>query len=254
MSTGIRPVAKWSEILDEYEVFIEQPGYVEVFMAFADAATSPEPVYDVVSEDVRLVYVADSKDRLREEIEKNTPEALRKDVLFLSVNWAFINSKYRALNYNGKRITIAGIMDDMCYVNGTDAWSQSFVPSIHAWYTCLVKVNADGKNGTLSVTEGDETFCLAFDNVPEAIAVIESRPNGDDMVAEFVSHPDKNFASISVIKAISASDGLFYRGVPYRFADIIDEAIRCEEKLGKNNESSLEMLRMMRKEVKGGQA
>jgi hypothetical protein len=96
------------------------------------------------------------------------------------VNWAFIQSKYRALNYNGKRITMAGIMDEQCATNGTDAWNQSLVPSIHSWFTCLVRTNDNGKNGSLSVNEGGEAFSLAFDNVPEAIAVLESRPDGQD--------------------------------------------------------------------------
>jgi hypothetical protein len=155
-------IPKWSEILDQYEVTINVPDYQPVW--FMMDATEEHPIYDIHSEGVEFLIIADTKAELETQVEKIIPSALQGQEMFaFQANWAFIRNTYRAVNYNGKRITVAQTNDGASQYSAVNLFQKALVPTLSHWFT-TVFTTKDGKPGILSRKVDDVEYAIVTDS------------------------------------------------------------------------------------------
>lgn len=243
MSMDIAPVEKWSEILDDYEVVIHKKDYEICFIMMDRNAESP--VYDVHSEDVEFVIVGDSKEELQETIAKTIPTALQStDTFVLATNWAFIRTKYKALNYNGKRITLAHTDDGASPISATSIFSKTLVPTVGQWFTA-VHESKGTTYGLLSRTVDGKDFALVTDEPDEMLSMLIKSDN-EEIAVKTMSDPKVTLSSVNLTKITNACDGIYYRTGLYLTDDIIDEAERCLQKFRPEEEATIGLLKSIR--------
>lgn len=243
MSMDIAPVEKWSEILDDYEVVIHKKDYEICFIMMDRNAESP--VYDVHSEDVEFVIVGDSKEELQETIAKTIPTALQSTNTFvLATNWAFIRTKYKALNYNGKRITLAHTDDGASPISATSIFSKTLVPTVGQWFTA-VHESKGTTYGLLSRTVDGKDFALVTDEPDEMLSMLIKSDN-EEIAVKTMSDPKVTLSSVNLTKITNACDGIYYRTGLYLTDDIIDEAERCLQKFRPQEEATIGLLKSIR--------
>lgn len=237
---GIQPVQKWSEILDAYEVKVEKQDYEPAFVMMDRKAGMP--VMDVVNDDVEFIFVADSIEELEESINASIPSALQSDDVFvLETNWAFIRTKYKALTYNGKRITIDGNVDDHSLTSGVNAFSSTLVPTLQFWFTVVFQLKSNDSFGVLSKKIDGKDFAVVADSSAEMLALL-MKSNHDDIAVATMASPTTTLASMNLTKISGACDGILYRGVPVLLSDIYEEVERCVNKLDPENDGILSLL------------
>ena len=243
MSMDIANVEKWSEILDDYEVVIHKKDYEICFIMMDRNAESP--VYDVHSENVEFVIVGDSKEELQETIAKTIPTALQStDTFVLATNWAFIRTKYKALNYNGKRITLAHTDDGASPISATSIFSKTLVPTVGQWFTA-VHESKGTTYGLLSRTVDGKDFALVTDEPDEMLSMLIKSDN-EEIAVKTMSDPKVTLSSVNLTKITNACDGIYYRTGLYLTDDIIDEAERCLQKFRPQEEATIGLLKSIR--------
>lgn len=243
MSTGIAQVEKWSEILDGYEVSLDKKDYEVCFVLMDRNAETP--VYDLVNEQVEFVIVADSKEQLQETISNVIPTALQSDDTFiLATNWSFVRTKYKALNYNGKRITLNATADGNCPMSAISIFSQTLIPTLGHWFTTIF--NTDGETyGILSRRAEDSEFAIVTDEADEMLALLIKAGN-DNIAVDTISNPRVTLASMNLTKIVGAASGIFYRGKLYLASDMTEEIGRCLRKFKPEEESTIALLDLMK--------
>lgn len=239
----IQPVQKWSEILDDYEVSLEKTDYETCFIVMD--RNEGTPVSDVYSEEVSFVFVGDSIEQVTEAINKFIPTALQSDDVFTyATNWAFIRTKYKAVNYNGKRITIAHTNDGASTISSTSIFSRTLVPTVSQWFTAIFQTDGDSYGLLSRGIEGKE-FALVCDEPDEMLAML-IKSNNDEIAIATMSNPQVTLASVGLTKIAGACQGIFYRGNLYLVNDIVDEAERCIQKFSPEQESTIGLLNAIR--------
>lgn len=237
---AIQQVQKWSEILDDYEVKVEKQDYEHTFVMMDRKAGVP--VMDVVSDDVEFIFVADSDEELTASINASIPSALQSDDVFIfETNWAFIRTKYKALNYNGKRITIDGNVDEHSATSGINMFSSTLVPTLQHWFTVVFQMKGNDSFGVLSKKIDGKDFAVVADSSAEMLALL-MKSNNDDIAVATMANPSTTLASMNLTKISGACDGILYRGVPILLSDIYEEVERCIEKFDPDNDGIRSLL------------
>lgn len=225
---------KWSEILDKYEVTIDAPDYQPVYFMFDRNAETL--ISDVYSEDIQFLIIADSKLKLKTEVDKIIPCTLHNEsVSVFTSNWAFIRANYRCVHYQGERITIAQTQGGVTVNSAVNRFLQTYVPTINHWFTTILTYK-DGELGLLSKTIDDNVYALVADTYDEMLALL-IRSGHEDIATETMAKGDVTLAQMNLTKIMSASDGILYRGKGYSFAQIFDEIHDCVERLTDDKET-----------------
>lgn len=240
---SISNVEKWSEILDDYEVSIDKKDYEVCFILMDRKAETP--VYDLVNEQVEFVIVADSKEQLQETVSNVIPTALQSDDTFvLATNWSFVRTKYKALNYNGKRITLNATADGNCPMSAISIFSQTLIPTLGHWFTTIF--NTDGDTyGILSRSADNAEYAIVTDEADEMLALLIKGGN-DNIAVETISNPRVTLATMNLTKILGATSGLYYRGKFYLASEITDEIGLCLRKFKPEEESTIGLLDLMK--------
>jgi len=240
---SISNVEKWSEILDDYEVSIDKKDYEVCFVLMDRKAETP--VYDLVNEQVEFVIVADSKEQLQETVSNVIPTALQSDDTFvLATNWAFVRTKYKALNYNGRRITLNATADGNCPMSAISIFSQTLIPTLGHWFTTIF--NTDGDTyGILSRRVDDAEYAIVTDEADEMLALLIKGGN-DNIAVETISNPRVTLATMNLTKILGATSGLYYRGKFYLASEVTDEIGLCLRKFKPEEESTIGLLDLMK--------
>ena len=240
---GISNVEKWSEILNGYEVSLDKKDYEVCFILMDRKAETP--VYDVVNEQIEFVIVADSKEQLNETVSNVIPTALQSDDTFvLATNWAFIRTKYKALNYNGERITLNTTADGNCPMSATSIFSQTLVPTLGHWFTTVFQTDGD-TYGVLSRRSEDAEFAIVTDEADEMLALLIKAGN-DNIAVDTISNPRVTLATMNLTKIFGATSGIYYRGKFYLASEITEEIGRCLRKFKPEEESTIALLDLMK--------
>jgi hypothetical protein len=240
---SISNVEKWSEILDDYEVSIDKKDYEVCFVLMDRKAETP--VYDLVNEQVEFVIVADSKEQLQETVSNVIPTALQSDDTFvLATNWAFVRTKYKALNYNGRRITLNATADGNCPMSAISIFSQTLIPTLGHWFTTIF--NTDGDTyGILSRSADNAEYAIVTDEADEMLALLIKGGN-DNIAVDTISNPRVTLATMNLTKIFGATNGLYYRGKFYPASEVTDEIGRCLRKFKPEEESTIGLLDLMK--------
>lgn len=234
-------IPKWSEILDKYEVTINQPDWKHVYFMFD--RTAETPVSDVYSEDIQFLIVADSILKLQTEIDKIIPRTLHNETTSAyTSNWGFIRSNYRCINYNGERMTIAQTEGGLTVNSAVNRFTKTYVPTINHWF-CTTLTYTAGEVRLLSKTIDDSVYTLVADTHDEMLALL-IRSGHQDIAGETMAKSSVTLAIMNLTKIMSASDGILYRGEAYTFTKIFDEIHDCVEKLT-DDEETLNLIKGM---------
>lgn len=237
---GTQKIQPWSEILDGYEVKIDKQDYEHTFVLMD--RKEGVPVMDVVNDDVSFIFVADTEEALRASIDASIPTALQSDDTFVfDTNWAFIRTKYRALNYNGKRITIDGTDDAHSDTCATSVFSTTLIPSLQFWFTVVFQMKGNDSFGVLSKKIDGKDFAVVADSSAEMLALL-MKSNNDDIAVATMASPATTLASMNLTKISGACDGILYRGVPLLLSDIYEEVERCITKFDPENDGIRSLL------------
>jgi hypothetical protein len=240
-------IPKWSEILDQYEVTIDAPDYQPVW--FMMDAAEEHPIYDIHSEGVEFLIVADTRAELEKQVEAIIPSALQgQDTFAFQANWAFMRNTYRALNYNGKRITVAQTKDGISQYSAVNLFQKTLVPTLSHWFTTIY-TSKDGNPGILSRKVDDVEYAIVTDSADEMLALL-IRTGQEEIAMETMQIGAVTLASMNYTKILTASQGIYYRGETYKFADILEEIHACVKKLT-DQTATLELVEGMQKLITG---
>ena len=166
------------------------------------------------------------------------------DTFVLATNWAFIRTKYKALNYNGKRITLAHTDDGASPISATSIFSKTLVPTVGQWFTA-VHESKGTTYGLLSRTVDGKDFALVTDEPDEMLSMLIKSDN-EEIAVKTMSDPKVTLSSVNLTKITNACDGIYYRTGLYLTDDIIDEAERCLQKFRPQEEATIGLLKSIR--------